>query len=117
MSAFPLSQVYSKLNFILMSSVPMMKMRYPSIFSKTVTVAWSGPLCIVLKTHDRRTLSIDLPTSITIPIFHRMRLNQFLRKRGNKVIIELVCTQSGHIAQLPAPTGYMVKGGLSFNIV
>ena len=114
---FPLSPVYSQLNFILMALVPTMEMSCPSIFSRTVTVAWSGLLCIVLKTYDRRTLSIDLPTIITIPIFHRMRLNQFLRKGGNKVTLELVCTQSGPIAQMSAPTEYMVKGGVSFNIV
>ena len=114
---FPLCPVYSQLNFILKASVPTMEMRYPSIFSRTVMVAWSDPLCLVLKTHDRRTLSIDLPTSITIPIFHRMRFNQFLRKRGKKVTLELVCTQSGRTAQLSAPTKYMVKGGVSFNIV
>ena len=79
------------------------------MLSQTVTVAWSDLLCLVLKTHDRRTLSIDLPTRITIPIFHRLRLNQFLRKHGNNVIVELVCTQSGRIEQLSAPTEYMVK--------
>ena len=65
---FPLSPVYSQLNFILMASVPTMEMTCPSLFSRTLTLAWSDPLCLVLKTHDRRTLSIDLPTRITIPI-------------------------------------------------
>ena len=83
---FPLSPVYSQLNFILMASVPTMEMTCPSMFSRTVT--WSDPLCLVLKTHDRRTLSIDLPTRITIP------------KRGNNVVVELVCTQSGRTEQL-----------------
>ena len=69
---FPLSPVYSQLNFILMASVPTMEMTCPSLFSRTLTLAWSDPLCLVLKTHDRRTLSIDLPTRITIPIFHRL---------------------------------------------
>ena len=91
---FPLSPVYSQLNFILMASVPTMEMRCPSILSRTVMVAWSGPLCLVLKTHDRRTLSIDLPTSITIPIFHRLKLKQ-----------------------LSAPTEYMLKDDVIFNIV
>ena len=68
-------------------------------------------------THDRRTLSIDLPTRITIPIFHRLRLNQFLRKRGNNVVVELVCTQSGRTEQLSAPTEYMVKNDVTFSIV
>ena len=77
----------------------------------------SDPLCLVLKTHDRRTLSIDLPTRITIPIFHRLRLNQFLRKRGNNVVLELVCTQSGRAEQLSAPTEYMVKNDVTFSIV
>ena len=72
---------------------------------------------LVLKTHDRRTLSIDLPTRITIPIFHRLRLNQFLRKRGNNVVLELVCTQSGRAEQLSAPTEYMVKNDVTFSIV
>ena len=85
---FSLSRVYSQLNFILMASVSTMEMSCPSMFSRTVTVAWSGPLCLVLKTHDRRTLSIDLPTRITIPIFHRLRLNEFVRKRGKNVIVE-----------------------------
>ena len=56
----------------------------------------------MLKTHDRRTLSIDLPT---------------LRKRGNNVIVELVCTQSGRTEQLSAPTEHMVKNDVTFNIV
>ena len=106
---FPLSPVYSQLNFILMASVPTMEIICPSMFSQTVRLAWSDPLCLVLKTHDRRILSIDLPTCITILIFHRLRLNQFLRKRGNNVIVELVCTQSGRTEQLSAPTEYMVK--------
>ena len=114
---FPLSPVYSQFNFILMASVPTMEMTYPSMFSRTVTSAWSDPLCLVLKTHDRRTLSIDLPTRITIPIFHRLRLNQFLRKRGNNVIVELVCTQSGRTEQVSAPTEYMVKNDVTFSIV
>ena len=114
---FPLSPVYSQLNFILMASVPTMEMTCPSIFSRTLTLAWSDPLCLVLKTHDRRTLSNDLPTRITIPIFHRLRLNQFLRKRGNNVVLELVCTQSGRAEQLSAPTEYMVKNDVTFSIV
>ena len=114
---FPLSPVYSQLNFILMASVPTMEMTCPSLFSRTLTLAWSDPLCLVLKTHDRRTLSIDLPTRITIPIFHRLRLNQFLRKRGNNVVLELVCTQSGRAEQLSAPTEYMVKNDVTFSIV
>ena len=114
---FPLSPVYSQLNFILMASVPTMEMTCPSMSGRTVTLAWSDPLCLVLKTHDRRTLSIDLPTRITIPIFHRLGLNQFLRKRGNNVIVELVCTQSGCTEQLSAPTQYMVKNDVTFSIV
>ena len=114
---FPLSPVYSQLNFILMASVHTMEMTCPSMFSQTVTLAWSDPLCLVLKTHDRRTLSSDLPTRITIPIFHRLRLNQFLRKRGNNVVVELVCTQSGRTEQLSAPTEYMVKNDVTFSIV
>ena len=114
---FPLSPVYSQLNFILLASVPTMEMTWPSMFSQTVMLGWSDPLCLVLKTHDRRTLSINLPTRITIPIFHRLRLNPFLRKRGNNVIVELVCTQSGRIEQLSAPTEYMVKDDVTFNIV
>ena len=98
-------------------SVPTMEMTCPSMFSRTLTLAWSDPLCLVLKTHDRRTLSIDLPTRITIPIFHRLRLNQFLRKRGNNVVLELVCTQSGRAEQLSAPTEYMVKNDVTFSIV
>ena len=112
---FPLSPIYSQLNFMLKASVPTFEIRCPTIFSRTVMVAWSGPLCLVLKTH--RTLIIDLPTSITIPFFHRLRLNHFLRKRGNNGIVELVCTQSGHIEQLSAPTEYMVQGSVRFNIV
>ena len=114
---FPLSPVYSQLNFILMASVPTMEMTCPSMCSRTVTLAWSDPLCLVLKTHDPRTLSIDLPTRTTIPIFHRLRLNQFLRKRGNNVVVELVCTQSGRTEQLSAPTEYMVKNDVMFSIV
>ena len=114
---FPLSPVYSQLNFILMASVPTMEMSCPSMFSRTVMVAWSGLLCLVLKTHDRRTLSIDLPTRITIPTFHRLKLNQFLTKRGNNVIVELMSTQSGSIEQLSAPTEYMVKDDVIFRIV
>ena len=117
MSALPTEPVYSQLNFILMASVPTMEMTCPSLFSRTLTLAWSDPLCLVLKTHDRRTLSIDLPTRITIPIFHRLRLNQFLRKRGNNVVLELVCTQSGRAEQLSAPTEYMVKNDVTFSIV
>ena len=49
---FPLSPVYSQLNFILMASVPTMEMTCPSMFSRTLTLAWSDPLCLVLKTHD-----------------------------------------------------------------
>ena len=79
--------------------------------------AQGNRLALVLKTHDRRTLSINFPTRITIPIFHRLRLNPFLRKRGNNVIVELVCTQSGRIEQLSAPTEYMVKDDVTFNIV
>ena len=114
---FPLCLVYSQLNFILMASAPTMEMTCPSMFSRTVMLAWSDPLCLVLKAHDRRTLSIDLPTRITIPILHRLRLNQFLRKRGNNVIVELVCTQSGHTEQLSAPTECMVKNYVTFSIV
>ena len=87
----------------------------PSMFSRTVTLAWSDLLCLVLKTHDHRTLSTDLPTRITIPIFHRLRLNQFLRKRGNNVVVELVCTQAGRTEQLS--TEYMVKSDVTFSIV
>ena len=112
---FPLSPVYSQLNFILKAFVPTFEIRCPSIFSRTVTVAGLGPLCLVLKTHS--TLIIDLPTSITIPFFRRLRLNHFLRKHGNNGILELVCTQSGHIEQLSAPTEYMVQVGVQFNIV
>ena len=114
---FPLSPVYSQLNFILMASVPTMEMTCPSMFSRTLTLAWSDPLCLVLKTHDVEHLSIDLPARITISIFHRLRLNQFLRKRGNKVVLELVCTQSGRVEQLSAPTEYMVKNDVTFSIV
>ena len=112
---FPLSPVYSQLNFILKASVPTFGISCPSIFSRTVTLAWSGPLCLVLKTH--RTLIIDLLTSITIPFFHRLRLSHFLRKRGNNGVVGLVCTQSGHIEQLSAPIKYMVQVGVRFNIV
>lgn len=115
---FPLSPVYTQLNFILMVSVPTLEMTCPCMFSRKVKLAWSDPLCLVLQTHDRRTLSIDLPTRITIPIFHRLRLNRFLRKRGNKVILELVCTQSGRTEQLSAPTEYVVtKDDVTSNIV
>ena len=107
---FPLSPIYSQLNFVLKASVPTFEIRCPSIFGRTVTVAWSSPVCLVLKTHS--TLIIDLPTRITIPFFHWLRLNHFLRKRGNNVIVELVCTQSGPLEQLSAPTEYLVQGGL-----
>ena len=76
-----------------------------------VRCAWcSRPMTV-------ETLSIDLPTRITIPIFHRLRLNQFLRKRGNNIVLELVCTQSGRAEQLSAPTEYMVKNDVTFSIV
>ena len=112
---FPLSPVYSQLNFILKASVPTFEIRCPSIFGQTVMVAWSGPLCLVLKTHS--TLIIDLPTRITIPFFHQLRLNHFLRKRGKIVTVELVCTQSGRKEQLSALTEYLVQGGVRFDIV
>ena len=44
-------------------------------------------------------------------------VNQFLRKRGNNVVLELVCTQSGRAEQLSAPTEYMVKNDVTFSIV
>ena len=48
----------------------------------------------------------NLPTRITIPIRQRMTLSKFLRKRANNIIFYLVCTKSGKIAQLSAPTKY-----------
>ena len=75
-------------------------------------VAWSGPLLLMLKTHDRRTLCIDLPTSIPIPIGQRITLNSFLRNSGNTVILALECTQSGQIAQLSGPNKYGRHGAL-----
>ena len=83
-----------------------MELTCPSLFSRAVTVAWSGPLLLVLKTHDRRTLSIDLPTSIPIPVGQRMTLNSFLRNHGNNVNLALACTQSGQIVQLSGPNKY-----------
>ena len=100
-----------------MASVPTMEMTCPSLFSRTLTVGMVGSVVLGAQDHDRRTLSIDLPTRITIPIFHRLRLNQFLRKRGNNVVLELVCTQSGRAEQLSAPTEYMVKNDVTFSIV
>ena len=89
-----------------------MELTCPSSFSRAVTVAWSGPLLLMLKTHDRRTLCIDLPTSIPIPFGQRITLNSFLRNSGNTVILALVCTQSGQIAQLSGPNKYGRQGVL-----
>ena len=90
-----------------------MELTCPSLSSRAVTVAWSGPLLLVLKTHDRRTLSIDLPTSIPIPVGQRMTLNNFLRNRENTVILALVCIQSGQIKQLTGPNKYGRQGALA----
>ena len=84
----------------------------PSLFSRAVTVAWSGPLLLMLKTHDRRTLCIDLPTSIPIPVGQRITLNVFLRNSGHTVILSLVCTQTGQISQLSGPIKYGSNGAL-----
>ena len=83
-----------------------MELTCPSLFRRAVTVAWSGPLLLVLKIHDRRTLCIDLPTSIPISVGQRMTLNNFLRNRENTVILALVFTQSGQIEQLTGPNKY-----------
>ena len=102
----PLSPVFSHLNFILVAEVPTMELTCPSLFSRAVTVVWSGPLLLVLKIHDRKTLCIDLPTSIPISVGQRMTLNNFLRNRGNTVIF-------GQIAQLTGPNKYGRQGALS----
>ena len=108
-----LSPVFSHLNFILAAEVPTIELTCPSLFSRVVTVAWSGPLLLRLKTHDRRTLCIDLPTSIPIPVGQRMTLNNFLRNHENTVILALVCTQSGQIEQLTGPNKYGRLGALA----
>ena len=70
----PLTPVFSQLNFILAAEVPTMELTCPSLFSRAVTVAWLGPLLLMLKTHDRKTLCINLPTSIPIPVGQRITL-------------------------------------------
>ena len=71
----PPTPVFSQLNFILTAEVPTMELTFPSLFSRAVTVAWSGPLLLMLKTHDRKT-------SIPIPVGQRITLNSFLRNSG-----------------------------------
>ena len=76
----PLSPVFSHLNFILVAEVPTTELTCPSLFSRAVMVAWSGPLLLVLKIHDLRTLCIDQPTSIPISDGQRMTPKSLFRK-------------------------------------
>lgn len=99
-----LMPVSSHLSFICAVDVPTMEVKRPSFFSRSLTVAWSGPLLLLLNGQEKTILNIDLPTSISIPIRERMTCNSFLRNPRNDFILDLLCTQSGRVLQLSSPT-------------